>query len=505
MFRTTYLLFAISLLFGLTYGLYTPTMPIFASNEMNATYQDLGVIGMATFLPYVVIPLVIGVILERINSKYLLTAGFAVNALALYLIFTANTITELIVYSLLAGFAYSLIWPPAMHTLAKNPETRVRFTAIFTMCFVVGYMIGPMMGSMMLEISGVEHRTLFLVMVYMISAGVISIMLKYPHHRTKEAHVDLHLFKEVLKFPMLVVVMLYSTVTFGLVLSIYPAFLQEHGFDASTVMHLYAIFGITRILGFLLSTRLSVHRKAVLFMSTSCVVLAMIISMLGSTFVDFAAVMLLLGFGFASIYSVAMDMMLSGSSKFASSRLVGIYESIFGIGWAIGPLASGYIGYTMGTDNLYLILSISGLAVLLLIFLYRNRMYTAITTLKLDSKSKKGRAIFVKQTLKNHLGVISMSVGLINRSRENDGKGTDVIGVLKTMNDTKDSVNEMLDEAKDIIHPQLIKDIRAIMESVGGIEIATPSKDPDYNDVKKMLAYCTNRLDRSMNDDAILK
>ena len=510
MYRTTYLLFALSLLFGITYGMFTPTMPIFAANELHATYKDLGWIGAANFLPYVIVPLVMGIVLERISTKYLLTIGFATSALSMYLISTSTTLTELMLYSFLLGFAYSMIWPPAMHVMSQNPETRVKFTAIFTMCFVVGYMLGPLKGSIILDIPGVDHRTLFLIMSFMCTAGILSILLNYSHKKSKGTHMDLHLFKEVLKFPILITMLIYSTITFGLVLSLFPAFLQEHEFDAGTIMQLYAIFGVARIAGFLLSMKISAYRKEITLLSTTVLIIAMGMAMIGNTFVDFAIVMVLLGLGFATIYAVALNMLLAGSKKFTATRLVGIYESIFGIGWTVGPIASGYIGYTLGTDNLYLILMVMGMAVLLLTFLYRNKMQTAVIVLKYDTKSKKGRAIFIKQGLKNHLGVISMSIGMINRLLKNADKNestqTDIAKILKTINQTKERTDQMLNEAKDIMSSQLIMDIRNILSKIDEFDPMSAGESyPDYDNIKKMLAYCTDRLDRNISDDAILK
>ena len=511
MYRTTYMLCSVSLLFGIIYGMYTPTVPIFATNELGANYRDLGVIGMATFLPYALVPLVIGILLDRINSKYLLTVGFAINAVSMYLISTSTTITELVLYSLLLGFSYSMTWPPAMHALSQNPATRVKLTAVFTMCFVVGYMVGPLIGSVILETPGAEHRTLFLILAYLSGAGLVSILLKYPHHKSKGVHIDIHLFKEVLKFPVLVTVLLYSTVTFGLVLSIYPAFLQERGFESASIMYLYAIFGVTRILAFLLAKKLAEHRRGVLLFSTLCVIAAMALSMVGSTFAEFAVAMLLLGFGFASIYPAALNMILSGSKKFTAGRLVGTYESMFGIGWTVGPLASGYVGYALGPDNLYLILLAAGVAVLLLTFVYRNKMQTAIAVIKHDAASQKSSAIFVKQSLKNHLGVILMSVGLINmelrKADKPDFLASDTADASRTAHLAKAHADELLGGAAGIVPAALIGEIRDVLSKIRAID---PAKSagmgyPDYDLIKDMIAHCTDRLDRSISDDAILK
>ena len=72
---------SVSLLYGAAIGMVVPILPLFAVDELGATYEDLGLIWMVSSLPYVLVPLMIGIIFDKINSRYLLAAGFALNAL----------------------------------------------------------------------------------------------------------------------------------------------------------------------------------------------------------------------------------------------------------------------------------------------------------------------------------------------------------------------------------------------------------------------------------------
>lgn len=505
------MLLSAALLIGFVWGIRAPIVSIFAANELGATYHDIGVVVMVTCLPYVLVPLGLGIVLGRINSKYLLTAGFALAAASMYLISTSTTITELALYSFLLGFAYSLIWPPAIHAVSQNPETRVKFTAMLTMCRVIGFMIGPLIGAFILGMFGVDNRTLFVITACITSIGIVLIVINHPHHKSKGVQLDLRLFKEVLKFPVQVTVLVYSTIAFGLVLSLYPVFLQEHGFDGAAVMLLYAVFGVTRILGSFLAKKLSAYRRETLLLSTLCIIVAMAISMTATTFVEFAVVMLLLGFGFIAIYPVTLDMLLAGSKKFTAGRMIGTYEGMYGIGLVVGPFASGYIGHTLGPDSLFSILFAAGAAVLLLTFLYRNRMRTAITVLKYDTESRKGRAIFVKQELKNQLGVMLMGIGLMDRRLKSPGTYDSIQSAItdasKTVNLTKTRANELVNEAGDVIHSALVKEIRSTLSKIDGIDPMSGAGKgyPDYDNIKEMMTYCTDRLDRSISDDAVLK
>jgi MFS family permease len=68
------------LIIGISYGLHGPILPVFAKNVIGATYSDLGLIGLTNFIPYMFIPLFVGILLDRINNGYLLALGAAINS-----------------------------------------------------------------------------------------------------------------------------------------------------------------------------------------------------------------------------------------------------------------------------------------------------------------------------------------------------------------------------------------------------------------------------------------
>ena len=84
------------LIIGISYGLHGPILPIFAKNVIGATYSELGLIGLANFVPYMFIPLFVGILLDRINNAYLLAIGAAINSASIYLLSIAQSVPELL-------------------------------------------------------------------------------------------------------------------------------------------------------------------------------------------------------------------------------------------------------------------------------------------------------------------------------------------------------------------------------------------------------------------------
>ena len=77
------------------YGFYGPLPPIFAKNVIGATYSELGLIGLANFVPYMFIPLFVGILLDRINNAYILAVGAAINSASIYLLSIAQSVPEI--------------------------------------------------------------------------------------------------------------------------------------------------------------------------------------------------------------------------------------------------------------------------------------------------------------------------------------------------------------------------------------------------------------------------
>ena len=132
------------LIIGISYGLHGPILPIFAKNVIGATYSELGLIGLANFVPYMFIPLFVGILLYRINNTYLLAIGAAINSASIYLLSIAQSVPELLGFRIMTGVAHAFFWPPC-ESIISNESTeknRVKNISWFTMFFVMGFIFG---------------------------------------------------------------------------------------------------------------------------------------------------------------------------------------------------------------------------------------------------------------------------------------------------------------------------------------------------------------------------
>ena len=84
-------------------------LPVFAKNIISATYSELGLIGLTNFIPYMFIPLFVGILLDRFNNGYLLAFGTAINSASIYLLSIAQSVPEIMGFRILTGIAHAFL------------------------------------------------------------------------------------------------------------------------------------------------------------------------------------------------------------------------------------------------------------------------------------------------------------------------------------------------------------------------------------------------------------
>lgn len=352
--RTIIMLFIVILALGLAFGMHVNTLPLFAKNDIGATYADLGHIGLVKFLPYVVIPLFVGALLDRINNWYLLMLGILLHGIPLYMISTAATVPEIIVYTVAIGIAHAFIWPPTESILSNYPKNRVRYLTLYLLIFTVGVMVGPAIGVVILETTDDDFRLLFQISAsVMLASMCTTVLVRTQLPKVKHTVLTLKSFGTILRFPIVVSVVLFCTSVVGLLMTIYPAYLEDRGLDASAVLILYTFSGATRVVGLVVVTKVHRFTEHILILSVVIVIMGMAISIIGTSFWHFAVAMVLLGLGTSSIYPISLEIMLSRTPANLSTKIIGASASLVGIGWLLGPLIGGHGAHVAEQIDVY--------------------------------------------------------------------------------------------------------------------------------------------------------
>lgn len=365
------------LIIGISYGLHGPILPVFAKNVIGATYSELGLIGLTNFIPYMFIPLFVGILLDRINNGYLLSLGAAINSASVYLLSIAQSVPEIMGFRIMTGIAHAFFWPPceAIISNESSERNRVKNISWFTMFFVIGFMAGPLLGTALLESLDVTYRVLFQIAAFILAAAIITSLLasrkKVKKHREKFSFSSI---KEMKRFPEVIVLLIFCTSSFGIILTIYPAFLNDNGMSASDILLLYFVFGISRVVSLALAGKFARRTSQTLIAGTIAVSAGLAISVVADSIFTFGIALVLMGFGFSIFFPLTLEIILSKTRKGISGKIIGAYETVFGMGWAIGPTIGGPITQSFGNETPYVVFCIIGIGVTLFAISARKKL-----------------------------------------------------------------------------------------------------------------------------------
>ena len=364
------------LIIGISYGLHGPILPIFAKNIIGASYSELGFIGLANFLPYMFIPLFVGVLLDRFNNGYLLALGSALNTVSVYLLSIAQSVPEIMGLRIITGIAHAFFWPPCESIISdhSSENDRVRNISWFTMFFVTGFMAGPLIGTMILQVDP-DYGLLFQITAFIIATTMVSSLLALRTNPTnKHRRFEISSIREVKKFPEVIILVIFYTSSFGVILSIYPAFLNDNGMSDTDILLLYFVFGISRVASLAFANKLAGRISITLIFATVAISAGMAISVVADSIPVFAVALLLMGFGFSIFFPLTLEIVLRKTRKAISGKIIGVYETIFGIGVVIGPILGGSATQLFGDRAPYLIFGLIGVGVAILAILSRKRL-----------------------------------------------------------------------------------------------------------------------------------
>ncbi|MEX0862623.1 MFS transporter [Nitrosopumilus sp.] len=365
------------LIIGISYGLHGPILPVFAKNIIGATYSDLGLIGLANFIPYMFIPLFVGILLDRINNGYLLALGAAVNSASIYLLSIAQSVPEIMGFRIITGVAHAFFWPPCESIISNesSEKNRVRNISLFTMFFVIGFMVGPLLGTVFLEGFDITYRILFQIAAFILAAAIIFALL--ASRKNVKNHYERFSFssiKEMKRFPEVIVLLVFCTSSFGIILTIYPAFLNDSGISAEDILLLYFVFGISRVVSLALVGKLARKTSQTLIAATVAISIGLAISLMADSIITFGIALILMGFGFSIFFPLTLEIILSKTRKGISGKIIGAYETIFGMGWAIGPTIGGPITQSFGNETPYLVFCVIGIGVTIFAIMSRKKL-----------------------------------------------------------------------------------------------------------------------------------
>jgi len=209
-----------------------------------------------------------------------------------------------------------------------------------------------------------SYRLLFQIATFVLASSIIfSIQVAKKHISVPHSKFSFSGIREITKFPHVIAILIYCASSFGMILAIHPAFLNDRNMSATAIEILYFVFGASRVVTLALAERLARHTAKTLIASTLCISAGLLMSFFSESMIEFAVAMTLMGFGFSVIFPLTLEIILRKVRKETSGVIIGAYETTFGIGWAIGPIASGLISEVAGNATPYLGFFVIGIGI----------------------------------------------------------------------------------------------------------------------------------------------
>ncbi len=107
MARILLLVYVQACIIGMAYGAHVPLVQVFAIQELAASYFDIGLIGMANFVPYMFAPMFVGLLLDRFNKASILTVGIGMTTFSLFMLSFTNSVLDVMMIRALSGIAHA--------------------------------------------------------------------------------------------------------------------------------------------------------------------------------------------------------------------------------------------------------------------------------------------------------------------------------------------------------------------------------------------------------------
>ena len=365
--RAVVLIAICSAMVGVSYGMHSPVVPVFARDQLAADYSQVGLIGAVNYLPYMFAPFFVGILLDRLNKSYVLLSGILLNAFSIFLLCTVQSILEIMLYRVLTGVAHALFWPSCEVLISINSsmDRRVRNISVFIAAWILGFMVGPIIGKLVLNVF--DYYTLFQLAAVIMTVGIVpSILLRsygWPAVQ-KDLEVranSVELAKEMATHPTLAGVILYYAMTFGVVLAVYPAYMSDASLTNQDIELIFFVFGTSRFVTLLLLVkRISKYGVPALTLAVLTTAIGMIVSFSSRSILSFAVSIALFGLSTSIFYTVSFRLVTMNTPSGQLGSKLGVYNTLFGAGWIAGPIAAGFASDMFGSGSPYLVFSIIG-------------------------------------------------------------------------------------------------------------------------------------------------
>ncbi len=345
---------------------------VLATNEFNASYTDLGIMGALRSILYIVLPFLIGYILHKINKKYALTLSAVFMSLSSLTLAFSTDLLGVFLSQVIFSAALVFYWPVAEALLADvfKPEERLRAFGKYSAAWSLGFMLGAIFGGVVGQLIGL--RSMFMLSA-IISATAIPALLGLKvrgYSNAKPKAIGMSFFTALIPAYALT---LPFTSTLASVLAIVPGYAANIGFVELEIGLMSVPMWFFRVVASIyLAMRPPKNMFHVLLLVGFMMGGPLILNAFIPSYPTMILLLILVGTS-ASIFYAVIFYIVSAVASERPEVAIGGFESMIGIGFFVGPPISGALADMLGISNLFLLLAAASLAAGMASSVFRQR------------------------------------------------------------------------------------------------------------------------------------
>ena len=340
--------------------------PVYAEG-LGADYMSLGIMGALHAGGYTVMTIITGLLMDRYEKIRLYAIFATLNIFSVGAFAFSNSVNQIILLRGLLGLLSGTFWVSSSSITANlsEPTDLTRNIGLYNLSWIAGLAVGPLIGGFVGEYLG--FRTLFLMQSLIVVAGLIIILTKLmPYaslHGTKSRMpIDFGALREV---SIAYFCLFPYTLSSGIYFSILPGYMGELGITASIIGILMTIGNVAKGAGFFGVEKLVNWgtKPAVRLISILLAISLACIAWVNEAWL-IAIPLAVYGLANGFLEPIILNYIAQRSPPESRSFQMGIYETVFGLGMIVGPIATGFITQSYPPNIIYLLLAVASLTII---------------------------------------------------------------------------------------------------------------------------------------------
>ena len=323
-------------------------VPIYA-NMLGASLFIVGIIGSAGGLVYSFMPLVSGILCDRIGRKLFISVSLFSYGVSCLLYSLVQEPLMLIPIKILEWISVATFWPAVESLIADSATEELEDTLKkFNISWGSAMVVGPLMGGILIDELSVM-APFFFSMLISFFFGMLSIIVVREPRKPLDAEKD---SRGKLKMNdehdgsivvALVTIFLFSSIV-SILMSLFPSYARDLGISASEIGVIAFTFGATRVVTFYQAPRIEarIKKTGMLLIGSLVLGFASLATFYSGNTLSFLMCFLLFGFGTGISYAVSIALVLKWR-KSSTGYAAGVFESLIGTGYFLGPLIGGFL------------------------------------------------------------------------------------------------------------------------------------------------------------------